>query len=207
MHPFADSPLCPYLCIMKDISIEHVRKTLSSGDASRKEVSLEGFHRAGVLVPLVTKNGGIELLLTKRTENVETHKGQISFPGGMVDASDADIVRTALREMEEELGIPQSSVEVMGLLDDLPTPTRFVVTPVIGVLKSLPVLTPNVLEVDDVFFVPLAFFADPTVGRKEYRRFRGENHEVWYYHHGDRVIWGVTALIIRSLLKKLGLLL
>jgi 8-oxo-dGTP pyrophosphatase MutT (NUDIX family) len=174
------------------------------GSSPRNVVSLDGFKHAGVLVPIVHSSEGYDLLLTERTHLVETHKGQISFPGGMVDAGDADIVDTALRETMEEIGLEREAVDVIGLLDDLPTPTGFIITPVVGIIESLPSLTVNADEVAEVLHIPLSFFADGNNGRKELREFRGSSHEVWYYNTGTHNVWGATAMIIRSLLKKLG---
>ena len=168
-------------------------------------LSLDGFRRAGVLVPVVMDQGDAGLLLTKRTDEVETHKGQISFPGGAADAGDADIVQTALREAEEELGIDPSGVEVLGLLDDLATPTGFCITPVLALMVALPPLKPNPMEVAEAFVIPVSFFLNPENGRVELRQFRGEEREVWFYGAGDRLVWGVTAMIIRSLLVRLDL--
>ena len=190
---------------MAAVTPEEIRAQLLSAFASnaREEIVLQGFHRAGVLVPFVIHDRRAELLLTKRTDAVETHKGQISFPGGMVDQGDRDILHTALREAHEELGIPESAVEPVGLLDDLATPTGFIITPVLGIMNKLTRLTPNPMEVAEVFLLPLEFFADPHNGWTELREFRGKQHEVWYYDSGKHIIWGATAMIIRSLLKKL----
>ncbi len=184
---------------------EDIRRTYLAALAEkpRKQVTIEGFIRAGVLVPLVFNDGKIELLFTKRTDSVETHKGQVSFPGGMVDASDADIVHTALRETQEEIGIEKSDVSVIGVLDDHPTPTQFIITPVVGILDAIPHTVLNPAEVAEVFRVPLEFFADETNARKERREFRGQTHDVWFYTAGPHVIWGATATIIRSLLNTL----
>ena len=171
----------------------------------RERLSIEGFRQAGVLVPIILDTVTPELLFTKRTELVETHKGQISFPGGMTNPEDEDVVRTALREAEEEIGIPGSAVEIVGTLDDLPTPTGFVITPVVGVIKKLPRLSPNRDEVADIFQVPLSFFVDSRNGRAEIREFRGVRREIWFYQRGEHSIWGATAMIVRSLLKNLDL--
>jgi 8-oxo-dGTP pyrophosphatase MutT (NUDIX family) len=173
---------------------------------NRKQISLKGFHTAGVLVPIILNAKGPELLFTKRTEQVETHKGQVSFPGGMADQQDGDIIHTALREAWEEVGIPAVAVRVVGILDDLPTPTGFVITPIVGIIEELPVLVTNVAEVAEVFHVPLSFFAAPSAGRSEQREFKGKQHEVWFYEYDAHTIWGVTAVIVRLLLKKLDLL-
>lgn len=192
---------------MNGLTVDDLRariSRLSSHHGTR--ITIEGYHSAGVLVPIVFGSAPPTLLFTKRTESVETHKGQVSFPGGMMDPQDKDIVHTALREAWEEVGIPESAVEVAGTLDDLPTPTGFVITPVVGLIEQLPQLTVNKDEVADVFQVPLPFFADPKNGRTEQREFRGRKHAVWYYQSGNHTIWGATAMIVRSLMKQLNLI-
>lgn len=174
--------------------------------SGRREVRIDGYHLAGVLVPLLVGPDGVEVVLTKRTEEVETHKGQISFPGGMVEEGDGDIRITALREAEEELSIPSSSVETVGLLDDLATPTGFIITPVVGIVERGTRFVPNPREVADVFTLPLGFFANPVNGRSEKKMIQGVEREIWYYGAGRHVVWGATAAIIRSLLQKIGML-
>ena len=171
----------------------------------RETLSLEGYSKAAVLVPLILESGVPHLLFTKRTEIVETHKGQISFPGGVMDPDDGDVIRTALREAWEEVGIPEAAVVISGLLDDLATPTGFIITPVVGLIEQLPRLSPNKDEVADIFQVPLSFFSDQRNGRSELREFRGRKHEVWFYQSDGHTIWGATAIIVRSLLKRLEL--
>jgi 8-oxo-dGTP pyrophosphatase MutT (NUDIX family) len=176
------------------------------GSAHREVLTLEGYRQAGVLVPVIPAPEGPALLLTKRTEDVETHKGQVSFPGGVTDEGDRDIIHTALRETEEEVGIGPTGVEVLGVLDDLATPTGFVITPIVGVLAPMPALKVNQAEVAEVLVVPVAFFLNPANGHSEQRLFRGKYRDVWFYGAGDQQIWGATAMIIRSLLHRLGLL-
>ena len=159
---------------------------------------------AAVLVPIVQEPHGLSVLLTRRTETVETHKGQIAFPGGMVDETDRDRVHTAVREAEEELGIPPASVEILGMLDDLTTPTGFCITPVVGFLSHLPPLLLSPGEVAEAFTVPLAFFADPANAEMERRSFRGEAREVWTYRYGGHVIWGATGTIIHRFMDILA---
>jgi 8-oxo-dGTP pyrophosphatase MutT (NUDIX family) len=158
---------------------------------------------AAVLIPLVDGVGGFEVILTKRADTVETHKGQIAFPGGMADRTDDGPTHTALREMEEEIGVPPSMVRIVGLLNELVTPTDFSITPVVGYLPQLPDFKPNRTEVSDIFSVPLEFFARPSEGRMELRRVRGEPREVWFYEWGKHVIWGATARLLRDLLAEL----
>lgn len=170
----------------------------------RREIPASGYMQAAVLVALIRQDGDYELLLTRRTEEVETHKGQVAFPGGMRDHTDDTIVDTALREAAEELGIPPGSVRIAGLLDDLLTPTGFVVTPVVGILERIPTLAPNAAEVADVFRAPLSFFADERNGRSERRNVAGKEYDVWFYDSGGHLVWGVTAGIIRILLKTIS---
>lgn len=178
----------------------YMRETLGSklNHRNRRELSEAGLSRAAVLVPLVYHGAEPDLLFTLRTDTVETHKGQISFPGGVMDRDDVHAVATALRETEEEVGVPSTHIEPIGLLDDLQTPTGFSITPVVGLITNLPPLRLNPEEVAEVFFVPLKFFLDPLAGRREERLVRGRLWDVWYYDHGGRTIWGVTAAIIRS---------
>jgi 8-oxo-dGTP pyrophosphatase MutT (NUDIX family) len=193
---------------MENPESQHLRALLESRfkDGKRVVLSIEGFQRAGVLVPIVNSRGRYDFLFTKRTEHVETHKGQVSFPGGMVDQTDEGIVQTALREAREEVGISEQAIEIQGLLDDLATPTGFIITPVVGLIENLPPLAINTEEVAEAFRIPVGFFSDPKAGRRAVKEFRGEQREVWYYEYGAHTIWGATAIIVRSLLEKLSLL-
>ena len=172
----------------------------------RQGLAIEGFRRAGVLVPLLIGSRKPELLFTKRTEEVESHKGQISFPGGMSDTGDTDIVETSLREAREELGIAASAVAVRGFLDDVAVPSGFIITPVVGTLEALPPLTPNPAEVAEAFTVPLEFFCDGNNGRSEIRERHGIKREVWFYEYRGHTIWGATAMIVRDLVARMGML-
>ena len=156
-----------------------------------------GYRQAAVLVPLVLSPVSTDLLLIKRTDVVDTHKGQIAFPGGGVEEGDTDRAHTALRETQEELGIDPSEVAVVGMLDD-------VIIPVVGLLSTLPHLTLNDREVAEAFFIPIEFFLDSSHARKEVKLIGGERREVWTYEGGEHTIWGATARIIRSLLSHIG---
>jgi len=185
-----------------DITADLIRKKVRG--AHRNAVQPGSSLRAGVLVPVIVSNDGLMLLFTKRTEIVETHKGQVSFPGGVVEASDRDILHTAIREANEEVGVPEGDIEIVGLLDDHATPTGFVITPVVALVRPSAPFTPNTDEVADVFQVPIEFFADPLNARMEIRTVQGRAREVWHYTAGEHTIWGATAAIVRSLLAVLG---
>ncbi len=158
--------------------------------------------RAGVLVLIFEKRGEPHFLLTRRTHDVEHHKGQISFPGGAVDAGDRDLVATALRESNEEVGLPTQGIEILGVGDDISVPSGFVITPVVGYVKHLPPLKINASEVESVIEVPLSFFAEPANRRVVKMMRNGELRDVYFYNFGETEIWGATAAIIESFLRK-----
>jgi len=190
---------------MNSFSPEHIRRVVRWYDRSGQRLTVEraDLTHSAVLVPVVFAAAEPTLLLTLRTDRVETHKGQVAFPGGTVDEDDRDMTHTALRELQEELGVAASAVEVCGMLDDFATPTGFVITPVVGLLRAEPEIHPNAEEVDDVFHVPLAFFADPAHAERELRDIRGERREIWLYRYNGRIIWGATAAVIRNFLTLL----
>lgn len=168
--------------------------------AARDRTVIEdaGSRRAAVLIPLYEDGGRVHVLLTRRTDTVETHKGQISCPGGAVDPDDADPVRTALRETEEELGIPADQVRVLGVLDDVPTVVSgFVITPVVGVVPHPHALRPSPAEIAEVVRVPLDVFRDPSNIRVQRRERGGRTFEVLHYIYGRHVIWGATGRILK----------
>jgi 8-oxo-dGTP pyrophosphatase MutT (NUDIX family) len=178
---------------------EQILKTLSVH--RRKEIPLEehpGFTRASVLIPLFPKEKELHVLLTVRTNEVESHKGQISFPGGMQDGTDRDAVHTALREAEEELGLHPRNITVLGLLSDFPVISRFIVTPVVGYMDRQPLMRPNPMEVDEVFSVPVSFFQNEASGRSQLLVRNGVSYTVWFYDYGKYTVWGATAAIMRD---------
>jgi 8-oxo-dGTP pyrophosphatase MutT (NUDIX family) len=166
-----------------------------------RRVSSPGAVRAAVLVPFIDDDGHLSVLLTKRTDRVEHHKGQISFPGGAIDAGDHGVVAAALREAREEIGLMPAALDLLGEHDDLEIPTGFVVTPVVGVLRGMPDLVLNVDEVEEAFSVPVAFFLDPENEERGEREWRGRMHPVYSYQFGGHRIWGATAAMLRGLLR------
>lgn len=143
------------------------------------------------------------LLLTLRASHLATHSGQVAFPGGKLDASDAGPVGAALREAHEEVGLNPSEVEVLGCLPTYLTGTSFSVTPVVGLVEPGFVLRPSPDEVADVFEVPLSFLMDPAHHRWHQANYQGASRQ-WLsmpYQDGDteRYIWGATAGMLRNL--------
>ncbi len=170
----------------------------------RWEGEASSLRRAGILMPYVRRDAGLQFLLTKRTEGVEHHKGQISFPGGVQDEGDTDLVATALREAKEEIGLPPDAVQILGLFDDYPTHTGFLITPVVGYIDHLPQLTPNTDEVAEVLQVPISIFLDPERERRFQIERDGAVHDVYSYEYNGYEIWGVTAAIIRRFFRAMG---
>ena len=159
---------------------------------------------AAVLVGLVERPQGTSILFTKRTPHLTDHAGQISFPGGRVDATDADAVAAALREAEEEVGLPARHVEMIGQLDTYVTRTGFEVTPCVGFVNPPDSYRPDPFEVTEVFEAPLSFFLDPSSRKTESRIYQGRRRFFYVYPWGDYYIWGATAGMLNNLVEVLG---
>lgn len=156
---------------------------------------------AAVLVPVAFANNDARLLFTKRPDGLGIHGGQVSFPGGGVDASDRDATAAALRESQEELGLDPGQVQVLGLLDDLITITGFTITPVVGIIPAEPVLNPSPVEVEDWFWVDVERLRDPRQWRVQHFTFEGRERNTWFFEGARHTIWGATASIVRQLLR------
>lgn len=179
-------------------AIDRIREFL--GRHQRKELHNPALKQAAVLILLFPKVGTLHFLLTKRTDHVEHHKGQISFPGGARDVLDADLVATALRETEEEIGLPAGSVQVLGLFDDFETPSGFAITPVVGFVPSLPHLSPSLDEVAEIIEIPLTIFLEKKNERMVKMERQGRSHDVFFYNYNGYEVWGATAAMIRGFL-------
>lgn len=153
---------------------------------------------AGVLAPIIQKEYGLHLLLTKRSSALKHHPGQIAFPGGKQDDTDSDVTAAALREAHEEIGLPRDSVTVLGSLPAHETVTGFIVTPVIGFVTSGFTITPEKGEVDEVFSVPLGHVLDAANYVIESRRWRGSKRSYYAVPYGPYYIWGATARMLRA---------
>jgi 8-oxo-dGTP pyrophosphatase MutT (NUDIX family) len=158
---------------------------------------------AAVLIPIVLRPEPT-VLFTQRTPNLARHAGQVSFPGGRVDKSDASLAATALRETEEETGIAPGFVSIAGFLDPYETGTGFAILPVIGLLREGFTLVPNPDEVADIFEVPLAFLLDPANRERRSAEWQGERREFYAFTHDGHYIWGATAAIVVHFCQSLG---
>ncbi len=161
---------------------------------------------AAVLVPFFRQDGAWQLLFTRRTETLPEHSGQVAFPGGSVDPGDPSAEAAALREAEEEIGLPPANVRILGKLSQLNTVTNYLITPVIGVIQPLASYRIAVEEVGRVFSIPLPWLANP------------QNHEIrerqlpppfppvpviYFQVYDGELLWGVTARIMLNLLEVL----
>jgi 8-oxo-dGTP pyrophosphatase MutT (NUDIX family) len=192
------------------VDIERLRASLLSEPQSGQFVQEEGaddqpLTPAAVLVPIVLRSAGQTMLLTQRTAHLRDHAGQISFPGGRVEAEDSSPVHTALRETEEEIGLSRQHVDVLGFLPEYRTGTGFRVTPVVAVVRPPFELALDPFEVAEAFEVPLGFLLDPANHQRHSLHYRGALRSYFAMPYGDYFIWGATAGMIRSLAERLGL--
>ena len=158
---------------------------------------------AAVLVPLVARPQGLTVLLTKRTDHLHNHAGQVSFPGGRVEEHDADAVETALRETEEEIGLDRGFVRIAGYLDNYETGTGFHITPVVGFVRPGFRLDIDAFEVAEAFEVPLSFILDEANHQRHSRVWQGKKRHYYAMPYGDFYIWGATAGMLMNLYRRL----
>lgn len=156
---------------------------------------------AAILLPLHETNGEYYILFTRRTEKVEHHKGQISFPGGAYEKSDGNLLNTALRESKEEIGLNPELVDVLGELDDtVTTSTGYIISPFVGWIPWPITLTPDPVEVEEIIDVPVSILLNKDYQRQEIRSINGKQIVMYFYHYKNRVIWGQTAKILHQFL-------
>jgi 8-oxo-dGTP pyrophosphatase MutT (NUDIX family) len=158
---------------------------------------------AGVLVPVMERPDGLSVLLTQRAAGLKHHAGQVSFPGGRMEAHDEDVRAAALRETQEEVGIEPQLVDVIGYLRSMPTITGFAVTPVVGLIRDEVDLIVDRTEVDYAFEVPLEFLLDEGNDRLCDREYEGRQFRLVEFHYGGERIWGATAYMLLEFRKYL----
>lgn len=156
---------------------------------------------SAVLIGLVPDSRGMQILLTRRTDQLKHHAGQISFPGGHHEESDASAVATALREAHEEIGLDPGEVTVLGQLPDFGTPSGFRITPVVGVLTAQAAVKADPAEVAEIFSVPLDFLSNPLNYQCHRIGWNGAERHVFAVPWGGYFIWGATAGILRMLAR------
>jgi 8-oxo-dGTP pyrophosphatase MutT (NUDIX family) len=179
---------------------DQIRSRLSTLTPRRREAVFSG--EAAVLVAIMVTDRRPHFVLTRRTEKVATHKGQISFPGGLREVADGSLEITALRETREEIGVKPNAVEILGEFHDYQAVTGQLVRPFVGIIAPGTEFVPQSFEVEYVLQVPFSFFinSEPTVRQRERD---GKIHRVYYYDFNGESIWGLTARIIKDFLDYL----
>ncbi|MBN2462740.1 MAG: CoA pyrophosphatase [Dehalococcoidia bacterium] len=181
-----------------------MKEKLRQALALRLKTSLSGrgLTEAAVLIPIFCKDGEHHILFIKRSDQVQHHKGQISFPGGARSEADAGLLETALRESWEEIGLEVKDVEVLGELDDIPTTTSsFNVSPFVAFIPYPYQFTLSPYEIDEIFSVPVSGLLYEAKRGEERYTFDDEVFVGYSYEYEGRVIWGATAQIVRQLLE------
>ncbi len=159
---------------------------------------------AAVMVPIVNRGEGLQVLFTQRTAHLSDHAGQISFPGGRVETQDADREETALRETEEEIGLAREHIRLVGRLPEYEIPSGFRITPIVGWVDPPFELTLDPFEVACAFEAPLAHFLEPARFQRREYRFKGRHRYYMAIPYEGRYIWGATAGMLYSLARVLG---
>ena len=205
-----------------DSDIEEIRRTLratppppslTSGRTASGDHELNREYRAwvdpgkklsaaAVLVPIVQHDDGATMLLTRRTDHLHHHAGQISFPGGRVEDGDDGPVDTALRETQEEIGLDRAHVSIIGYLDAYETGTGFHISPVVALVRPGFNLELDKFEVAEAFEVPLAFLFDPVNHQRHSREWQGRKRSYYAMPYDDYYIWGATAGMIMNLYRR-----
>jgi 8-oxo-dGTP pyrophosphatase MutT (NUDIX family) len=165
-------------------------------------ISDEGLRRAAILIPVFDDGRSVQVVLTRRSDALPHHSGQIAFPGGTRQPGDRTLYDTALRETEEEVGIRASDVDLLGRLDDMVTmSSRFVVAPFVGFIPYPYPFRPNPAEIAELIPLPLSLLGDPSCVKEEVWDRDGAKTSVCVYTLGSLVVWGLTARILKQFLE------
>jgi 8-oxo-dGTP pyrophosphatase MutT (NUDIX family) len=183
------------------LSLDQFKRDLKTILAHRKpnrvEVNTDDYTQASVLIPLFVKDGRYWILFMRRTNIVEHHKGEVSFPGGAVDEDDCSLEYTAKRETLEEIGVREEDIEILGQLDDMTTITsRFIVHPFVGVVPFPYAFTINRREVEHLIEIPLQFFLDYSEPQPVTMNYGGEVFDTPAFMYKGEIIWGATERIL-----------
>ncbi|HEY2797617.1 MAG TPA: CoA pyrophosphatase [Thermoanaerobaculia bacterium] len=183
--------------------MDEIRERLAARREQRPEEPEPplGIRRAAVLIPLFVRDGALWILFTLRTETVEHHRGQISFPGGSEEEDDDSLLETALRETREEIGVDETDVRYLGALSPLTTVTDFYVEPFVGAIPSPYAFRLAESEIAELIEAPVAALLDPRI--LERKVLPGREEPTLFYRHGRHVIWGATARMLWELLEAL----
>lgn len=180
-----------------DAALAALREILARRPAI--EIDAPQHRRACVLIPLIRNGAGWSILFTRRSELLAAHSGQIAFPGGVVEAGET-LAQAAIREAEEEVGIPARQVELIGRLDDVITHSGFLVAPFVGVIHEVVDYVIQEAEVVEVFEVPLEALLDVRNPEVRYVPFRAKEYPAYFYHYGSYEIWGLTGRMLKGFL-------
>jgi 8-oxo-dGTP pyrophosphatase MutT (NUDIX family) len=160
---------------------------------------------SAVLIPIYFKDGQYYIIFIQRTQNVSVHKGQISFPGGRYEKTDASLQATALRESEEEIGLRSGDVKIIGELDDfITTGSRYIISPFVGIIPHPYRFNVDGFETNEIIEIPITALLDNTCREDGKTIIDGKSYDSYIYHYGKKAIWGATARILKQFLDTVG---
>ena len=180
---------------------EELKKRLLNREV--RDLSASGLKQASVMMLFMNRDEQVHVLLTRRTNTLATHRGQVAFPGGRVDAGDEDRLAAAFRETEEEVGISRDRIEYLGRFDDYVSIAGYHVFSFAGAIEYPYEYSLNYNEAESCFDAPLSMFVEQAYDRYEIFNYMGNNYRVFYYYYKDYEIWGLTARILTDFGEKI----